>query len=291
MKTRPGILLLMIPLMLACNFSRSARVDLLTGLKTRGKGLSCEEVYLSDGESKINRNSFTYGETIFLNFDEMTGFVRTDGRSFPGLEMNVLSSGGDTIVSYDDLYAQYPDGFEMDPLLLNTNITLADPIHSNVEYHMKVRIWDKKGDGYYIAEMDFEVLPNEAIQIENGGLQAREIYLFSAVSNKTITVDEVKFNENVYLLFEGLEGFRQVDGQLLIGLKMVLTDGKGKEILNEPDLFGDRGLDPLDVYKQIASNFIVSDTSVPNPVSVEVRIWDKNSENRITASVSLDFSD
>ena len=283
--------MLLIPLLLTCNFSRSVNVDLLTGLKTRGNGLSCGEVFLSDGESKINRDSFTYGETIFLNFDEMRGFVRTEGKSFPGMEMTMISSAGDTILNYRDLYEQYSEGFEMDPILLNTNVTLADPIHSGMKYQLTVRIWDKKGEGYFIAELELEVLPDKAIKVSEEGLRAREIYLFSTVSNSTIIGEEVNFNENVYLLFEGLEGFREVDGQLLIGLKMVLKDGNGEVILNEPDLFGDRALNPRDVYRQIASNFIISNTSIQNPVHVEVLIWDKRSENTISASAQLEFSD
>ena len=57
----------------SCNFAQSVEKDLQTGLTTRGKGLSCDKVYLSVGEEIIKRNAFIYGETFNVNSDGKKG--------------------------------------------------------------------------------------------------------------------------------------------------------------------------------------------------------------------------
>jgi hypothetical protein len=79
----------------SCNFAQSIEKDLVTGLTTRGDGLSCEEVYLSDREKVIKRNTFTYGETYYVNFDGMGGFEREGKNAFPNMQLVIVSELGD----------------------------------------------------------------------------------------------------------------------------------------------------------------------------------------------------
>ena len=271
----------------SCNFAQTVQKDLITGLTSRGKGLSSNEVYLSDGEKVIQRNTFTYGETFYVNFDGMEGFVREDQSAFPDMQLLIVSEQGDTALHLDDLYASYEEGIDLSPLELYAEVTVANPVHTGIKYTLYVNIRDKKGEGSYRTTLDFTVLRDQGIAIKGEKLGAGEIYLFSQQRGLTITDGQAKFDENIYLLFEGLEGFSEDEGQVLLGLSLELKDANGNVILNEADLFGDSPLNYDDVHLQVASNFILTGSQVENPVSFTVRIWDKRSPAWISASTEL----
>jgi len=273
----------------SCSFSQSVEKDLVTGLSSRGDGLSCEEVYLSDGEKVIKRNNFIYGETIYMNFAGIDGFERVGESAFPEMYIVVLNDQGDTALFIYDTYEGYKDGISDSPLVLNARVTFADPIHTSEDYTLQVSIRDRRGEGSFRASLKLDVVPNEKIKVDGESLTAREIYLFSQQKKHTIIDGTVSFNEDIYLLFEGLEGFAVEEGMVHLGLSMVLTDAGGNIILDEKDLFGESVLNFEDVQNQVAPNFILSGSEVANPVNCVVRIWDKRSSAWISASTVLDF--
>ncbi|MBN1388240.1 MAG: hypothetical protein JW965_07320 [Bacteroidales bacterium] len=273
----------------SCDSSKSVSKDLVTGLTTRGDGLSCQDVYLSDGEQEINRNTFTYGEIVYVNFENIEGFKKKDENAFPGMQLCVVNPTGDTVMHYPDLYADYQEGINISPLLLQANLTVADPIHSDGEYTLYINIWDKNGEGTFEATLDFDVSPDDQIKIENSNLSYNEVYLFSEEENSVIIGNEAKYNENIYLIFEGLEGFQEEDGEIFIGLSLKVMDSEGEIIIDEEDLIGDTGLQPSQIKEQLAPNFIIRDTSIGTAVSCEILIWDKKSDSNIKATVTLDL--
>ena len=289
MNFKTFLIALLISPVISCEFNKSVNKDLITGLVTKGDGLSCESVYLSNSLDKINRSSFIYGEKIYVNFNDIDGFSKDGDNVFPGLQLLVLGMNGDTVMYHNDLYENNPDGFDISPLLLQGNITVAKPIHSGNEYTLFVSIWDKKGEGTYKAEMDFDVISNNQIKVENNSISYAEIYLFSQERNTVITGNEAKFNENIFMIFEGLEGFRIEDGKAAIGLSLKGKDAEGKVILNEDDLIGDLSMEASELKNQLAPNFIFSGSDIENPVTCEVMIWDKRSDNSIKAQIALNI--
>ena len=127
MKIRMSVIILLLLTMISCEFNKSVNKDLITGLTTKGDGLSCDNVYLSDGKNKINRNSFIYGEKFYLNFDNIEGFKKEGINVFPGLKLLILGTEGDTIMFNNDLYSNINNGVDISPLLLQANITVAKP--------------------------------------------------------------------------------------------------------------------------------------------------------------------
>ncbi len=271
----------------SCSFAQTGEKDLQSGLLTRGDGLSCDDVYLSDGEKIIKRNTFIYGETFYVNFDGIAGLERVDGSVFPDMQLAIVSEHGDTALHLDDLYAAYEEGIDLSPLQLHAEVTVANPVHSAETYTLYVDIQDKRGKGSYAATLDFSVVRDDRIQLSGKQLRSREIYLFSQQRGLTITNGRAGFDENIYLLFEGLEGFSVAEGQVQLGLSMLVKDADGNVILDEADLFGDSPLKYEDVQLQVASNFILTGSLVANPVSLVVRIWDKGSSAWISASTEI----
>src|SRR4030042_3433757 len=289
MKTKLLVITMLMFAILSCEFRKSVNKDLLTGLTTKGDKLSCDNVYLSDGEEKISRNSFTYGEKFYLNFENIEGFKKDGEYVFPGLQLIVVSQAGDTVMKYKDLYADYTNGMNISPLLLKAHLTVATPMHSNNKYSLNINIWDKKGEGTFTAKMDFDIVPNKQIEIESNHVSYDEIYLFSKEREITITDNAAKFNENIYMIFEGLEGFKEEEGKVFIGLSMKIADSEGNLILNEDDLMGDSYMIASDIKSQLSPNFIFTGSDIKNPVNCEIVIWDKKGESKIKASVKLNI--
>jgi len=274
----------------SCQFAQSVEKDLATGMSTRGEGLSCEKVYLSDGENVIKRNTFVYGEVFYVNFDGLEGFVRDGQGAFPSMQLIIVSSQGDTVLFVNDMYNEFLQGIQNDPLDLYGEVTVADPIHSGGEYALYVNIRDKMGKGTFRATLKFDVVSDERISINSNQVSVDEIYLFSQQRGRTITDGQAEFKENIYMLFEGLEGFSMQDGKVYLGLSLEITDATGNLILDEADLLGDEGMSQELVEEQLAPNFILTGSQIASPVTCKVRIWDKKGTAWLNASTEIDVN-
>ena len=289
MKYNLLLCLLFLSCLLSCQSNKSIKKDFVTGLISQGDGISCDNVYLSNGNSKINRNSFLYGEKFYLNFENIIGFKKVKNNVFPGMDLLITSKKGDTIMHNPDLYQNNSDGFDIDPLLLQANITAASPIHSGGEYTFFVKIWDKKSNGAFKAEMDFDVQANDQIAINSNTISFGEIYLFSTETKSVIVENNIKFDETFYLVFEELKGFYEEEGQSFIGLSMLTKDADGNIIIEEKDLLADTNIATSEL-KELAPSFVFQQSIIRNPVSCEVLIWDKKSDAKIHALTKLNIN-
>lgn len=287
MKTQAFSILFSLLVFASCDFRKSVEKDLITGLLTKGDGLSCEAVHLRIGDENIQRNSFIYGEKFHLNFNEIEGFERISNHVFPGMTLIVVSEKGDTVMLNKDLYSNLQKGVDHIPLLLSSTVTVAAPIYSNGTYTLYVKIWDKKSDATFSAELDFTVAQNEEIQIKSDKLTYDEIYLYSKQRESVITDNIAYFDENVYILIEGLDGLGIEDDFLSLGLSMKVSDANGSLLIDEEDLLGDSKYAFSDLHTQLAANFVLTGSQVNNPVDCEIRVWDKMGEGQMKISTQV----
>lgn len=288
---RKALFILCIPVIITgCKFSRSVDKDLKSGLTSAGKDLTCENVYLEMNGEKTSRNSFTYGETFYIFFDDIKGFASENGFVFPGLELNITDSSGDTILRADDLYSGYTEGMDFSPLRLSTDLTLADPIRSGAKYKVVVSIWDKKGSGTFRSEFEFDVEENKKITVRPRNTTYTEVYLFSQGNGSVIADNVIYFEDNIFIIAEGLKGFLEENGKVYPGMQLRGTDSKGNVILSYDDLFADNldpAIDASDFSSRVSANFRLTGMEFNNPLSCEVRIWDKKSNASLTISTEM----
>jgi hypothetical protein len=279
MKTILSVILISIVLA-SCKFSKSVKKDLVSGLTTTGSDLSCEDVYLKVDNEKTSRNSFVYGETFNICFNDIKGFTTENGNVFPGMEMIITGAEGDTLMQTDDLYKNYSEGMNYSPLQLTGDLTVADPIKSKGDYTLTVNIFDKKGTGTFKSKLNFRVTENEKIKADPKDVTYTEAYLFSQGKDKVITDNVVAFDDNIYLIVEGLKGFREENGNVFPGLKLNGTDSRKNIILDNDDLFTDyseTGIAASDFASRVSAHFKLTGVSFNNPLHCEVLIWDKKS--------------
>ena len=289
MKTKLLFLSIIAIITTSCNYSKSIKKNFITGVTSKGNTITCNDIYLTIDNKKINRNNFNYGEVFIINFEGVMGFIKENGNDFPGMSITVLNTNKDTILFEPDLYEQYSvKGINYKPLLIQAMLTTASPMHSGNKYTMYVHIWDKKGSGTYDSKFEFTLNTNENIVTKKtDNVKYDEIYLFSNNTKNVITDNKVNFNEPAYIIFEGLSGFKSNDGKISLGLSLIATDSDGKTILNYPDLYNNKEITIEEFNSQIAPYIEFTKGKANNPVTCIATIWDKNSDNKITSDIIL----
>lgn len=277
-------------LVFGCEVRKSFNKDLITGLTTKGDGISTDDVFLSVDDKKIERNTFIYGEVVYLNFTNVEGLTEEGGKVFPGMEFYVSDKSGKKLLYFEDMYSSYSEGVSYSPLELNANLTVAKPIHSNNEYTLFAKIWDKKGEGTFTAELEFKVKPNDKLKITTNGMSYGEVYLYSEKEDRVIIDNRINFGDNIYAFFEGLSGMTETDGKVFPGMSLIITDNKGEVILNYDDLFleySEDGVAATNFNSEVSANFWFTGSEVNNPLQCVIKIWDKQGEADIKLSTEL----
>jgi hypothetical protein len=277
-------------LIFGCEVKKSFNKDLITGLTTKGDGISADEVFLSVDDKKIERNTFIYGEVVYLNFNNIGGLIKEGENVFPGMQFYVTDKQGTKLLYSEDLYSTYTEGISFSPLELKAHLTVAKPIHSNNEYTLFAKIWDKKGKGTFTAEMDFNVKPNDKLKITTNGFSYDEVYLYSEKKDKVITDNKINFGDNIYAFFEGLSGMKETEGTVFPGMSLLITDNKSEVILNYDDLFNnysEDGVAAANFNSEVSANFWFTGSEANNPLQCEIKIWDKRGESDIRLTTLL----
>jgi len=273
-----------------CHFSKSVKKDFVSGLTSTGSGLTCEEVYLKVNDERTDRNSFIYGEVVNLVFEDVKGLKQENGKSFPKMQIIVNSLSGDTVFFADNLYSEYTEGMNFSPLQLTGDLTVAAPIKTGGEYLLTVTIKDRKGAGIYLSKLKFSVKGNDKIKIEPLNVSYNEVYLYSQGKDKVINDGVISFDDNIYILAEGLKGFKEENGLVFPGISFRGTDASGKAIFNYEDMFSDystTGIAVSDFNTKISAHFKLTGSEFNNPLHAEIIIWDKKSSARLRISTDM----
>jgi hypothetical protein len=267
-----------------CKSKNSTDIDKTTGLTTEGSKLTCGNVFISINGRKVENNVFTYGERFYVNYDDIKGLSRNRNKVLPGMKIAIINSKGDTIMKTDDVYSEITDGFELQPFQLAADLTVASPIQSGNDYTLFIKIWDKKGKGNLISKFDFKVKTNEQILAEPTNVTYNEIYIYSQKHGKVVRDGRIKFDDNIYIILEGLKGLKADNGKVFPGLSLRITDSKKALITDFGDLFAEysaTGVDEADVFMRASAKFKIEQADMVNPLDCEVIIWDKKSPAKI----------
>lgn len=290
MKTKFIYLSLILFIATSCNYNKSFKADLVSGITLKGSGLSCDNVYISTSGTKITRNTFVYGEKFLINFDGITGFKKDkENAVFPGMSINVINDKGDTVFSVADLYESYNDkGFNYSPLLLQSELIVADPMHSNQKYSLIVKIWDKKSDAVFKTKYEFNIIPNDFISTKKTSkVKYNEIYFFSTDDKSVVLYDKIKTNQTIYWIFEGLDGYAINNERIDIGFSLIAIDAVGDTVMNYPDLYAKTDIDAKEFNEQLYTWIKFTGDVFNNPITCTSVIWDKNSDEKLTSVAKI----
>jgi hypothetical protein len=71
--------------------------------------------------------------------------------------MLITTNEKDTIANYPDLLSDLQNGTNLHPLLLKANFQTSNVFEPEKKYKLYIKIWDKKGAGYFTYELPFTV--------------------------------------------------------------------------------------------------------------------------------------
>ncbi len=156
MKKTISILSLILIVLSACN--QSVNKNLVTGEYSRGDGLTCEYTFIYINGEQKNQNTFDLNREIKVAFENITGFNKENDKAYPGMSMKIVTDKKDTIADYPDLLADLKDGTGLNPLTLNASFTtVPEYFNPSKKYKLLIKIWDKRGKGFYTYELPFTI--------------------------------------------------------------------------------------------------------------------------------------
>jgi len=126
------------------------------------------------------------------------------------------------------------------------------------------------------------------LETKASGLSYDECGLY--INDKKLTTNDVPLGDDVVCAFSGVDGFVQENGMCFIGASMIVTNEKGEEMLNEPDLFADydeEGITPEDSKNLSMTLMTGSPMAAGEKYIWKMRFWDKKGKGEITASATV----
>lgn len=276
----------------ACEIStNTSNESLLSSMKIDENGLKCSDVYLEIDEEKVDRTTFSYGEEVFFSFNNVKGFKKKNGKVYPGLGVEIKNTNNkEVILESEDLFPN-DIGFSETVILLYSNITMALPYKDNEEYNIKIKIWDKEGDGVLKFEMPFTINENEDLDVKSKDVTYSALYLWNGDQNKLVANDNVSRKDQLLLIYEGLDGFKVEKGLVFPGLSLKLIDDDGEIIIDEDNLMGDytyKGTSFDQFNKQLYFEIDFFYDKYANPLQLTTKLWDEKSNSKLTLRTEIE---
>jgi len=256
------------------------------------RNLTYENLYLSvDGVGYVGKE-LPIGSDVELTFDQVEGYRLFRWRAFPQISMRVVEKkrGGNVVLQYDNLLERYEDEglLERTAAVLTASLTIGKPLELGEKYVWEVEVTEGIGKGRITLKYDFEVV--ESVDLEDdyvedidtdflydsNGLEASSITL--EIRGQTYSSYELPETEQVDMVFSDVEGFKIVNEKIYPGLSILVTDQRGKVILENPDLFAKYsliGISPRRADRLISSLRIGKPMRIGENYNWQVRIWDK----------------
>ncbi len=275
----------------ACNGQQSVKTDLMTGAYSRGNGLGCKDINVKINDKKVSRNTFSYGEKVVFDFNDMVGFKKIGKKAFPGLKLFVVKNGKDTVMTTKDLLDDLVDGTELNPLLVTSHLVAALPYKNNEKYKLHISIWDKKGDGTFIYELPFTVVQNPNLVVKAHGVKFNTTYLWNQTLGQTVADNKISQDEQLILITDGVKGLTIEDGKVFPILSVELIDKNGVKVINDANLLPQYETEGFDAEEftagQVPVTITFDENKIANPYTLRVGLKDKKSNRDLKIETKL----
>jgi len=255
-------------------------------------GIQAESIVLDINGKEEQRNVFTYGELITINFKNVTGLTREKGIAYPNCSIFVLNEQQDTIDTGKNIFGD--EGLDDVPLTLPVKLQAGLAQNYNTQYNLKIHIWDTKGEGNLNFEMPFTIIENERFNITADSVKYDAIYLLDKTTNTVIVDNKVNKKDGVVILYEGLKGLKIDEiNYVYPGLSIKMTDKAGKVILeneNMLDTYQVLGFKSTDIEYRLPITIAFKDVPIENPVKLSATLFDLKSNHKLVLETDLEIN-
>ncbi|RZN84525.1 MAG: hypothetical protein EVB11_00285 [Winogradskyella sp.] len=269
-----------------CSIVNAQKGNLAEKIGIESNILTSDGIYFENYLGLVKRNTFNYGEEIDFVYDRIDGFNLDDGLVYPDMDIIVLSKKGDTVFQQKNLFKDITQGYTIEDLNLRGSVTFAEPMFPNSSYKLHVKVSDKLGDGFYNFSMDFEVVENRMLDTKTNGLSYDILYLYSKKRDISLIDNRVSPNEKVYILLEGLSGYKVTNGLADLSVSLFLKDARGRTIKEMIDMLPE-AVDVKSLKDQLYAEILVTEGTISNPVKCSLIIKDRNTGNSFETSFEL----
>lgn len=282
------LLITMLILFSSCNYQKSWKKNLSTGMTVKAQGLSLDDVDIFINEKKENRNEFIFGETVQFLFQNIEGFESIEDSLSIGMSMLVLNQQADTMLFANDLLQNYKINNE-GAVKLTASMSPAFTYTNQEQYHVNIHVWDKQGEGSLDMDMPFSIQENTNFTIENNQLFYDKLYFYDNTDDNVIIDNQIYAQHQTQLIFKGVENFETIDGLVYPALSILAKDSAGNELINQENLLAQittQGIDPSRIFSKIpVALFFQGD--IQNPVELVAQLTDTKSDRLITLTTTV----
>ena len=129
------------------HFAKGIKKDFNTGLTSTYTNLEPDKVFLVMNDEVLNHTDIPLGESFFLVNDDVKGLTVKNGKVSVGCMLEIADSSGKALLTEADLFAGNDQFNEVDAKRLKCTINTGSPMKWEEKYKVKVKFWDKFGDG------------------------------------------------------------------------------------------------------------------------------------------------
>lgn len=285
-------LLLLTITLFSCQFNQSVNKDLTTGAFSKGDGLSCEDITIKINGKAEKRNTFTYGEKVEFNFENIAGLIEEGGKAFPAMSMVIIKNEKDTAFNAPNLLTDLESGTDLSPLVLKANFISALPFENNEKYKVLIKITDKKSKGTFEYELPFTVQKNNFLKVNSKDITYSNIYLWDETEQYSVVSKEINVEHVYILILEGLNGLEVTDNKVYPVLSTEIVDNKGDTILANPNTLADYKENGVEYEQfkqaQLTVNLTFKPGKVSNPCRLKATLMDQKSNKRLETEAIID---
>ncbi len=285
-------LLLLTITLFSCQFNQSVKKDLTTGAFSKGDGLSCEDITIKINGKAEKRNTFTYGEKVEFNFENIAGLIEEGGKAFPAMSMVIIKNEKDTVFKEPNLLTDLEGGTDLKPLVLKASFISALPFENNEKYKVLIKITDKKSKGTFEYELPFTVQKNNFLKVNSKDITYSNIYLWDETDQYSVVSKEINMEHVYILILEGVNGLEVTDNNVYPILSTEIIDSKGDTILANPNTLEDYRASGVDIEKfkqaQLTVNLTFKPGKANNPCKLKASLTDQKSNKRLDTEAEIE---
>ncbi|MDZ4752806.1 MAG: hypothetical protein SGI87_14410 [Flavobacteriales bacterium] len=268
-----------------CGFSTSESTDLVSGARTVGDGLECNDIVMEINGIPEKRKVFEYGEKLDLIFNDFDGFELKNGKHFPILSALILRDGKDTALFSENLLDNYQEGTDLNPLQLNAFFLLSFPYQNGEKYELQIVIKDAIGTGIFRYTQPFTIRRNDLLSVKTEGYSYSNVYLWNMSKETSVFSGVMDMKDQYAIMLEGLRSELRIGETVYPILSVELMDAEGVIVLADNNLlihYEDSGVLYEDVFlEKLPITLSFNEGEVSNPCSLKLTLYEPGSSRKM----------
>jgi hypothetical protein len=255
------------------------------------EGLECGDIFLTRNGAKIHQ-TVTFGQQIRMNFTDISGLECPDDQCELDMMFLFTTMDGDTLDYYP--FGSIPPIIDTNEVRshpeMSTYCYIISPTFSGDSYMFKSGLKDRNSGNSVFGTTKLVVKENKNVHIDSKGLEAKDAFIYDGFENTYITDNKVDKGKDYEFAISGIDGFVLNGTYANIGVRLNIYDTDKTDAFASEDLVtSNKGrVNYSEISELLSIDFQIHEEYEFSTVHVEIEVWDKNSDAKL--SYWSDFS-